>query len=165
MKNRKPKSEIGMQVPEITAREHGAAKPQPNFRGFWQAAAWRALSPQCDSLKRRLEESLADWGGGLEAALYQEALIHFCGGETQCLRRVPLVLEGCELGTHKVHSHAEGVCFMVTAFSSETQAQESHIRRLLNLTGMRGVQWMNFDHTTLQLTTVETRNGRCPTLP
>jgi GxxExxY protein len=121
----------------------------------WEEEAWRALSPQCDGLKRHLASLLDDWGAGLEVRLYETALIHFCGGETRCLRRVPIFLDGCELGTHALQSHAEGLFFIVTAFNSDLDAQQSHIRRLLALTRLRGVQWINFNHTTVQLTTIQ----------
>ncbi len=121
----------------------------------WEEEQWRSMSPQCDALKLRTRALVDDWGACLEVRLYEEALIHFCGGEAQCVRRVPIALDGVELGSHAAQFHAEGLCFLATAFTSEIDAQRSHIRRLLALTGQRAFQWINFNHTTVQLNTIE----------
>jgi GxxExxY protein len=121
----------------------------------WEEREWRSLSPQCDELKLRIRRLLEDWGACLQLRLYEEALIHFCGGEKDCLRRVPIVLEGVQLGSQAVQVHAEGLCFLATAFTSHIDVQRAHIGRLLSLTGLRAVQWINFNHTTVQLNTIQ----------
>jgi GxxExxY protein len=117
-------------------------------------AGWSDLSPQCEMLRRRLRRLLADWGGGLDFRLYEEALVHFNGGEDRCVRRIPICLEGLELGSHAVNSHADGLFFLVTTFTESLEHQRRHIARLLALTPMRAVQWINLNHTTAQLQTI-----------
>lgn len=117
-------------------------------------ADWSSLSPQCEVLRGRLRSLLADWGGGLDWRLYEEALVHFCGGETRCVRRIPVCLEGVELGSHAVNSHADGLFFLVTTFTESLEIQRRHIARLLALTRMRAIQWINLNHTTAQLQTI-----------
>ena len=121
----------------------------------WETRAWLALSPECERLEHRLRDLLEDWGACLEARLYEEALIHFCGGEMRCVRRIPVVLDGVELGSHAVLSHAERLFFLVTAFTTELEVQRNHIRRLLALTGQRAVQWVNLNRTTVQMETIQ----------
>jgi len=121
----------------------------------WQTDGWRSFSPECDALKLRVRALFEDWGGCLEVRLYEEALIHFFGGEARCMRRVPIVLDGVELGSHVVQSHAQDLCFLVTAFTVEIDIQRNHIRRLLALTNLRAVQWINLNHTTVQLCTIQ----------
>lgn len=123
-------------------------------RLIWEDRSWEALSPECDALGARLKALLKDWGTGLELPLYEQALVHFCGGVARCLRRIPIILDGSELGTQAVHMHAEGLCFLATAFTSELDTQESHIRRLLALTGLRAIQWINFNHGVIRLVTI-----------
>lgn len=118
-------------------------------------AGWISLSPECESLRRRLRALQEDWGGGLEARLYEEALIYFCGGEERCVRRIPVVLDEVELGSHAIQMHAEGLSFMVTAYAAEVVAQRGHIRRLLGLTGLRAVQWINLDRSAVQSQTIQ----------
>ena len=115
---------------------------------------WRPLSPRCEPLKQRTLEVLADWGAYLDSRLYEEALVHYCGGEERCASRVVVARDGIELGTHRIQSHAEGLFFIVTAFANGTDEQRRHIERLLRLTGLRGVQWINLSHATVQLITI-----------
>lgn len=121
----------------------------------WDEDNWRSISPQCDELKSRLRALLEDWGACLEVRLYNEALIHFFGGEMKCTRRLPVRLDGMELGSHTAQSHADGLCFFLTAFTTGLTAQRSHIRRLQALTRLRAIQWINFNHTTVQLFTIQ----------
>ena len=120
----------------------------------WEDRNWEAVSPECKSLRSRLKAVAEDWGASLGVPLYEAALVHFCGGEAACLRRVRVRLDGVNLGTQTVRVHAEGLCFIVTAFTSELDAQEIHIRRLLALTDLRAVQWINFNHCTIRLATI-----------
>lgn len=118
---------------------------------------WVSFTPECDALKRRMNDLLADWGGGLDGRLFEEALVHFCGGEANCVQRVSVALDGLELGTHPINTHASGVAFMVTSFNGSLDLQQEHIRRLLALTKMRAMQWINLNHTVVQLQTVRGR--------
>lgn len=120
----------------------------------WEDAGWISLSPQCEVLQRRVRTLVEDWGACLEVKLYEEVLVHFCGGEAQCVRRIPVALAGVELGNHPVLMHGENVCFLVTAFTAGIEGQRSHIKRLLALTRLRGIQWINFDHTIIQIQTM-----------
>jgi hypothetical protein len=99
-------------------------------------------------------EVLADWGAYLDARLYEEALVHFCGGEESCVSRVPVARDGIELGTHRIQSHADGLFFIVTAFASGTDEHQRHIERLLRLTRLCGVQWINLNHALVQFITI-----------
>lgn len=121
----------------------------------WEERAWQPLSPECAALKEHLQDALDDWGGCLETRLYEEALIHFCGGAEKCACRIPVVFDGVELGSHAVNSHAAGLFFLVTAFTDAPEQQHSHIRRLLRLTRLRAVQWFNLNRTTVQLQTIQ----------
>lgn len=120
----------------------------------WDDGEWRSISPQCDTLKLRVRALIQDWGGCLETQLYEEALIYFCGGESKCRRRVPVMADAVELGTHLVTCHGDGFGFLVTAFTSGIDVQRSHIRRLLAITNLRAIQWINVNRTIVQLNTV-----------
>ena len=119
----------------------------------WQEAEWRPLSPACETLRKRLENILKDWGGFLDTRLYEEALIHFGGGEPAVLQRVPVARDGMELGTHAVHSHADGLCFLVTTFP-DSEAYRVHLQRLLVLTNLKAIQWFNLNRATIECVTV-----------
>ncbi len=118
------------------------------------ATHWSSLSPRCEPLARHLQDLLTDWGAFLEARLYEEGLIHFCGGEASSISRIPLVRDDIPLGSHLVARHHEDIAFIVTAMTHDTGAYQSHLSRLLSLSSLRAFQWLNLNHTNLQLTTV-----------
>ena len=134
--------------------------PERRRQLTWEYSAWRALSPECAALNARVRDLLADWGAFLESHAYEDALVHFCGGEALCVRRVPVVRDGVELGTHAVNCHTKGLAFVVTALTSTLAAQRSHLQKLLNLTPLNGLQWLNLNHATIQIVTLEKNDNR-----
>src|SRR6185503_17517760 len=121
---------------------------------------WQLSSDACGALADRIKALLADGGAFLEARLYEEALIHFFGGETHCERRLPVTRDGLELGTHRLPCHADGVGFVVSALTREAAAYEAHLQRLLHCLPLRGIQWLNLNHAELQLITLSGGKGR-----
>lgn len=119
----------------------------------WHETEWRPLSSECSTLYERLRHLLQDWGSYLETNLYEEALIHFLGGEAKVMRRVPVVRDGFELGSHALNSHAAGLCFIVTCLT-EPAAHRPHLRRLLTLTGMEAIQWFNLNRGVVECVTI-----------
>lgn len=127
------------------------------------ASLWRPLSDHCPSLRQRLADLLADWGGFLDYRLYEEALIHFFGGEMVCVRRTELKRDGHAIGTHRIQQHAPDLCFHLSAVTKDLPAYQSHLQRLLKLTGLRGVQWMNLCHHQIQFVTLAVDDKRTGT--
>lgn len=115
---------------------------------------WKELSPRCCELASMLKDLLLDWGAFLETRLYEEALIHFFGGEPACLRRIELHRDGNLLGTHLAAMHSLQHFFLVTAMSHETNTYHQHLKRLLKLTGLAGLQWINLNHHNIELVTI-----------
>jgi GxxExxY protein len=105
-------------------------------------------------LRSVMTELLTDWGAFLEVPLYQEALTHFLGGEEQVVQRVPLARDGLPLGAQRMHVHAAGVAFVVTAYTTGLPSHEINLRKLLALTPLTALQWVNLDHANIQFTTL-----------
>lgn len=118
-------------------------------------ARWRPLSKRCEPLRRKMCDLLTDWGAFLDARLYEEALVHFCSGEAACVRRVELGRSGQVIGTHRVQQHGPGVFFVVSSVTNDVPGYESHLQRLLKLTGLRGLQWINLCHHEIQFVTLK----------
>ena len=116
---------------------------------------WREMSPACASLCQTLVELLQDWGAFLEVGLYQEALIHFLGETGKVEHLVQLSRGGLDLGRQRMLVHAPGIAFRLTAVTEDQQFVESHIRRLLALTDLKAIQWINLNHAQIELRTIE----------
>ncbi len=116
---------------------------------------WQRLGPGCERLHDHVVGLIKDWGGYLDTRLYEEALVHFFGGETHCVSRVPVIRDGHELGTHRVQFHEDGAIFIITAITREKARHEAHLRRLIGYTRLKAIQWINCNHSTLELITLK----------
>lgn len=115
---------------------------------------WKDITSACAILRQTLCDLLRDWGAFLEVGLYQEALIHFLGGASNIEHRAALHRGGIDLGSQRMLVHAPGVSFRLTAVTEDQQFVESHLRRLLALTDLRAIQWINFNHARIEFTTL-----------
>lgn len=120
---------------------------------------WKDFTPACAKLQQTLCDLLQDWGAFLEVSLYQEALLHFLGGQSNLEHRVSLSRGTVDLGTQRMLVHTPGVAFRLTAVTEDQQFVESHLRRLLALTNLKAIQWINLNHARIQFTTITEKAG------
>jgi GxxExxY protein len=116
---------------------------------------WNNLTPSCGVLRQTMLELLQDWGAFLDFALYQEALVHFLGGASNVERQVSLRRNELNLGRQRMFVHAPGVAFRITAYTESQSYIESHLRRLLALTELKAIQWINLNHAQIEFTTIQ----------
>jgi hypothetical protein len=119
---------------------------------------WQPISDTCPRLFDDLLGFLSDVGPCLEVQIYNDLLTHFSGAEDDCLHRLPVVRNGQVLGSHRMTCHAERVAFAVTSLP-DASAHESHLRRLLPLLPLRGLQWFNISRGQLEAITLQTANA------
>jgi GxxExxY protein len=116
---------------------------------------WKDLTPACSALRQTTIELLQDWGAFLDFALYQEALLHFIGGSISIEQQVSLSRKGIGLGTQRMLVHAPDIAFRITAYTESQNHIESHLRRLLALTNLKAIQWINLNHAQIEFTTIQ----------
>jgi GxxExxY protein len=119
------------------------------------AERWSDLTPSCSVLYQITLDLLHDWGSFLDLRLYQEALIHFLGGGNEVERQVELRRNELSLGWQRMHVHAPEIAFRITAYTESQESVESHLRRLLLLTGLKAIQWINLNHSTIEFVTIQ----------
>ncbi len=115
---------------------------------------FRELSTGCRDLVAALRALLQDWGAFLEVRLYEEALIYFLGGQGECVRRIELLRAGKLLGTHAITMHSLTHFFVLSAVTHDADAYGQHLLRLLRLTGLAGLQWINLNHHRIEIVTL-----------
>ena len=128
-----------------------ANRHQPMLR----TSGWRVLTPHCDRLITHLRAVIRDWGTHLSSQLYNEALVHHFGGEAHCLLRLDVHTDGTHLGTHPVQMHGPNHAFTVTAFTRNHALYRKHLDALLNHTNLQAIQWINLNHSRIEITTLE----------
>lgn len=151
---------LNFRTPKVEGRIQATGLTQEARRQVRaNTARWQELGPECRTLRETLLALLSDWGAFLEVSLYQEALIHLLGGETNVVRRLRLARNGVPLAGQRFLLHANGVAFRLTALTDGMTGQESHLRRLLALTDLKAMQWINLNHAEIHFITL-TRDGK-----
>jgi GxxExxY protein len=125
---------------------------QPTMR----KTGWRPLGPRCAELIEHHKELIRDWGTHLSSNLYTEALVHQLGGEAHCVQRLELTSGDLSLGTHPVQMHDADHGFVLTSFTRPQPGYRQHLEVLLqHAPSLKGIQWINLNHSRLEVTTVE----------
>jgi GxxExxY protein len=146
---------LNFRPPKVQGKLVATSLTQEERRHFTEdIERWSELTPVCGTLRRTILDLLQDWGSFLEAGLYQEALIHFLGGSSNIERRVSLHRGGLDLGGQRMLMHTPGIAFRITAFTESQSHIEHHLRRLLALTDLNAIQWINLNHSKIEFTTI-----------
>lgn len=147
---------INLRPPLVEYRTVNVVVPADGRRVFNLAINhWRPQTPRCRELLELLKELLHGWGAFLDCKLYEDALIHFLGGEPRVQQRVPLVRAGVPLGTQAAALLTDTIAFRVTALAPNArEGYETHLRRFLALTPLTTLHWVNLHHHELQLLTI-----------
>jgi GxxExxY protein len=116
-----------------------------------QTRDWQERDQSDRTFRENLIAMLEDWGCWLDLALYTEALVHFAGGESQVVQLLPLVRDKVRLGNQHFQLLNTETAFRVTALTEGTEEYERHLRRLLSLTPLRTIQWINLARKRVQL--------------
>lgn len=119
----------------------------------------RFFTPNCERLVTYLRAIIHDWGTHLFNQLYNEALVELFGGEAHCARRLELWDGTLRLGTHRVPLHADRYAFIVTSLSHDQAAYQEHLNVLLTHARLKGIQWINLNHSRVEITAIETGVG------
>jgi GxxExxY protein len=109
-----------------------------------------------DEFKLMVTDLMADWGTGLDSALYQQALIHLHGGEDVVTRMLLMKLDGVELASQRFHLLNESTCLHLTTFQDELDGRcQTQIRRLLRPSSLKAAWWVNIARHKVTLTTIK----------
>lgn len=120
----------------------------------FEVSKWCALSDRCEQLRELMIGLLRDWGAFLDSQLYEDALIWFNGRDELCRQKIHLHRGSIQIGWHEFLLHADRIAFLVTAVTRDVPGYQAHLERLLRLTDLRGLQWINLCHHEIQFVTL-----------
>lgn len=123
-------------------------------RFFVHRDRWRALDAESVKYHELMIDLLNDWGGFLSLPLYYKGIMYFFGGEDNVVHDIPVVREGVNVTTQKVHLLNQAIAFKITAFPRPLEAIEQHLRCFLHHTLLEAIQWVNLDHHDVTFTTL-----------
>ena len=116
---------------------------------------WKPLTPACESLHPLLLRLLAEWGVYLDPVLYRDAITYFLGGKERVLREIHVKSAGSIIGSQEMYLVNDGIAFVVTASTHRPESVCEHQRRFLKHTDLRAIHWINFNHSQVELRTIE----------
>ena len=119
-----------------------------------RAERWCDTSASAQCLKSVMFELAHDWGLFLHIAIYRQALAHFLGGAAQVRQTIPLFLGQRSLGYQEFDVLDSDALLTLTALK-ETKMAEVHYRRLLELTRLHYVHWINLCKHEIQFISLE----------
>jgi GxxExxY protein len=93
--------------------------------------------------KTLVVDMLRDWGAGLERSLYEEALVHFFGGQEYSLRMTEVRLGATTTIRQPVLTCGTATGIRVTTLERGMSAFENHLHRFLSNTALTSIQWIN----------------------
>lgn len=137
---------LNIRPEQITKRYVNNVLTHADRRRFTsQRVEWEPALPGAGEFESLLLDLLHDWGTSLDLALYEEALTHFLGGESQVIRPAAVVLDGVELGSQPLRFATPGTAFKLTAFGDGEPQEEflAHARKLVSHTRVEGLAWAN----------------------
>jgi GxxExxY protein len=86
---------------------------------------------------------VSDWGTSLSVSLYHQAIAHLLGGEEAVERMLPLTCNGKNLANQRFHLVDENNAFELTAFAKLDNDYYGQLQRLLDLSPLRAIHWIN----------------------
>lgn len=143
---------INFRPAQVESRFVNTTLTQSERRQFtFDPAAWQERDQTDRIFRKSLLGLLNDWGCWLDLELYTEALIHFAGGESQVVQRLPLTRGKASLGRQCFHLLNPETAFRVTALTEGISNFEHHLRAMLRLSPLRSLQWVNLGRQKIQL--------------
>ena len=115
---------------------------------------WNDLDKDSIWLKQLMENLLTEWGAFLDTNLFYSAVIHFRGGKENLIQRIKIMNDSRILGTQKVRLLNSNVAFKISAVRNDTHFYEEHLRKFLNHTYLKAIQWINYNHNIIIFKTI-----------
>lgn len=105
---------------------------------------WKIIHESHGELATWLEAAIRDWGTGLQRSLYEEAAIHFLGGEQTVAGKVAATFSKREHYLQPVlWAGGDSVLKISAVNQSGLENYEEHLRRFVNHTRTSALQWVN----------------------
>lgn len=147
---------INLRPPSVEFRTvNGAVSKEERRQYAIRTEKWQPQTSRCALLADIVDEILRAWGAFLDCHLYEEALVYFLGGKDRVLHPVALERAGFLLGSQRMPLLTEAVGFRCTALAPEAQGgYELHLRRLLALTPLQALHWVNMHRHEIWLMTI-----------
>ncbi|MDA0322843.1 MAG: GxxExxY protein [Verrucomicrobia bacterium] len=107
--------------------------------------SWTPLNEVSARLRELMGALLQDWGGFLDASIYFDAICHFLGGIDAVVSPVSVRSSGRSIGHERFALLTDDVAFEITCLKDYVDGFESHLRRKIEHTPLKAVEWINLE--------------------
>ncbi len=101
-----------------------------------------------------VRELVSDWGTGLNPSRYRKAILHFAGDAPTSDCVLPMTGNGRSLGNQRFHLLDEHTALAVTTYSKTNTANRIEFEKVLTISPLRRMHWVNVTHGHLKLSTI-----------
>jgi GxxExxY protein len=101
-----------------------------------------------------VSELVRDWGTSLTLSLYEAAITHFLGGDLAVKRMIPLRRNNMNLGNQEFMMISDDVAFRLTSINKSTSGFREQLHRILTLSPLKCIHWINVAHHDVNVATV-----------
>jgi GxxExxY protein len=105
-----------------------------------------------------VRDLVADWGTGLHPSIYRRAILKCMGNQTVPERMLPMTSCGHRIGRQRFHLLDAKTALGVTTFSTPTTDNLDEFEKLVAVSPLRELHWVNIAHHQVTLNTI--RKGR-----
>ena len=106
-------------------------------------------------LKQLVVDLVRDWGTSLSVSLYHQAVVHLLGGQESVECMLPLTRDGRQLANQRFHLIDNHTAFELTAFAKSDHNYTVQLQRLLSLSPLQCLHWINIGPNSITFHTVE----------
>ena len=128
--------------------------PEKRYEFAIDEQKWKDLDQDSIWLKSLMTNLLSEWGAFLDTNLFYDAINHFRGGEEHIVKRIEVTKRSRVLGTQRTHLLNPEIAFKISSVTKAISSYENHIRRFLNHTSLKAIQWINFNHNKIIFKTI-----------
>lgn len=116
---------------------------------------WQDIDNDSIWLKETMINLVGEWGVFLDTALFYDAIKFFRGGEDKVVQKI--VVKNCNqfLGNQKTHLLNSDIAFKISSMTKDLTYYEQNLKRFLNYTSLKAIQWINFNHNRITLKTIK----------
>lgn len=116
---------------------------------------WDDHLPSSMALQNLVFKLLREWGAFLDISLYQEAVVHFLGGEDYLMRSVDIFVNRRVVGRQNMYLLDVKTGLHVSSVVRHAETYKKQLSRILQHTSLEQIQWLNFNRETIHLITLK----------
>ncbi len=146
---------INMRPPSVESRFVSTRlTPEKRYNYKIEDKYWQELDEDSIKLKQLFVNLLNEWGAFLDTTLFYDAINHFYGGEENVVKMIEAKSNSHILGRQKVHLINSEIAFNISSMTKDEKYYEHNLRKFLNYTSLKAIQWINFNHDLIIFNTI-----------